>query len=157
LTNPTDEQQVLRDLIDTEDTALAGVSALDEDDAQLLVEHVMNTDHWAGYTRKIVAKENDNEAGNQKASPANDKDMPVEKKAKKIAPAKTKKKVTEVKEIPAAKAKKDTKKGIAKKQKVQALKEAAVVAAAHALAEAAAAKAKAIEDRKLRAERRLLA
>jgi hypothetical protein len=156
LTNPSDEQQVLRDLIDTEDTVLAGVSSLDDDDAQLLVEHVMNTDHWAGYTRKIVAKENDNEAGNKKASPANDKDMPVEKKAKKIAPAKTKRKETEVKEIPAAKAKKDTKKGIAKKQQVQALKEAAVVAAAKALAEAAAAKAKAIEDRKLRAERRLL-
>ena len=153
MTNPTDEKQVLRDLIATEDTALAGVSALDEDDAQLLVEHVMNTDHWAGYTRKIdTAKENDNEAGNKKASPANHKDMLVEKKAKK-----TKKKELEVKEIPAAKAKKDTKKGIAKKQKVQALKEAAVEAAANTLAEAAAAKAKAIEDRKLRAERRLLA
>ena len=151
MTNPLDEQQVLRDLIDTEDTVLAGVSSLDDDDAQLLVEHVMNTDHWAGYTRKIVAKENDNEAGNKKASPANHKDMLVEKKAKK-----TKKKEPEVKEIPAAKAKKD-KKGIVKKQKVQALKEAAVVAAANALAEAAAAKAKAMEDRKLRAERRLLA
>lgn len=151
MTNPLDEQQVLRDLIDTEDTVLAGVSSLDDDDAQLLVEHVMNTDHWAGYTRKIVAKENDNEAGNKKASPANHKDMLVEKKAKK-----TKKKEPEVKEIPAAKAKKD-KKGIVKKQKVQALKEAAVVAAANALAEAAAAKAKAIENRKLRAERRLLA
>jgi len=149
LTNPLDEQQVLRDLIDTEDTVLAGVSSLDDDDAQLLVEHVMNTDHWAGYTRKIdTAKENDNEAGNKKASPANHKDMLVEKKAKK-----TKKKEPEVKEIPAAKAKK----GIVKKQKVQALKEAAVVAAANALAKAAAAKAKAIENRKLRAERRLLA
>lgn len=152
MTNPSDKQQVLRDLIDTEDTVLAGVSSLDDDDAQLLVEHVMNTDHWAGYTRKIVAKENDNEAGNKKASPANHKDMLVEKKAKK-----TKKKEPEVKEIPAAKAKKDTKKGIVKKQKVQALKEAAVVAAANALAEAAAVKAKAIENRKLRAERRLLA
>ncbi|KAL7541643.1 hypothetical protein ACHAXR_011088 [Thalassiosira sp. AJA248-18] len=52
LTNPSEEEVSLRDLLSMEEVLLTGVAALDEASQRLFVQRCVDSEHWAGNKRK---------------------------------------------------------------------------------------------------------
>jgi len=52
LTDPSDEESCLRDLLSMEEVLLTGLAAMDEEDQMTFVRHVINSDHWAGNRKR---------------------------------------------------------------------------------------------------------
>jgi len=68
LTNPTDEESSLRDLLLMEEVLLTGLAALDEEDQMTFVRHVINTDHWAGNRKRKAGSASGSKAKSAKVA-----------------------------------------------------------------------------------------
>mmetsp|Transcript_27345 Transcript_27345/g.51675 ORF Transcript_27345/g.51675 Transcript_27345/m.51675 type:complete len:644 (+) Transcript_27345:106-2037(+) len=67
LTNPSNEQESLRDLLSMEEVLLTGVDALDDASKLLFVQHCRNIDHWANNRKRRQIR---GESGSEQAVPS---------------------------------------------------------------------------------------
>lgn len=52
MTDPSDEQVSLRDILSMEDILLTGTGTLDDAEKILFVQHCVNSENWAGYKKR---------------------------------------------------------------------------------------------------------